>query len=272
MNKQLIAFLIICAIASISTVYAGNNTTTIDTPTAHIEQGKTITAIESGDSNISFSDGYKGYCAEWGEHSAERGDKFYIHDEVDNNIKVFFTYFYEDAQKNTIATQHMIWKFTDGKEFSRFNKTLYNQIITKSATIQVPNQGTIKIDNNTEMVFNFKMFISEFEEYQNYFGYKIFFRNISSNSSTQINNSMINNSNNYLDKYQNNEWILTEYDTIMIKDSINSKTSTSDYKKIVKFPNQHVTGNNLKLLIGSLIILSSCIKIRKLKYLFNLFI
>lgn len=265
MNKQLIALLIICAIASISTVYAGNNTTEIDTPTVHVEEGDTVTAIESGDSNISFSDGYKGYCAEWGEHSAERGDKFYIHDEVDNNIKVFFTYFYEDAQKDTIATQHMIWKFTDGKEFSRFNKTLYNQIITKAATVQVPNQGTIKIDNKTEMVFSFKMFISEFEEYQNYFGYKIFFRNISSNSSAQINNSMINNSNNYLDKYQNNESILTQYDTIMIKDSINSQTSTSDYKKIVKFPNQHVTGNSLRLLITAMIIIiGGCIIIRKL--------
>lgn len=265
MNKQLIALLIICAIASLSTVYAGNNTTTIDTPTAHIEQGETVIAIESGDSNISFSDGYKGYCAEWGEHSAERGDKFYIHDKVDNNIKVFFTYFYEDAQKDTIATQHMIWKFTDGKEFSKFNKTLYNQIITKAATVQVPNQGTIKIDNNTEMVFSFKMFISEFEEYQNYFGYKIFFRNISDNSSIQINNSMINNSNSYLDKYQNNESIIAEYDIIIINDNVNSQASTSDYKKIVKFPNQHITGDSIRLLIAAMIIIiGSYVIIRKL--------
>lgn len=265
MNKQLIALLIICAIASISTVYAGNNTTAIETPTPHIEQGETVIAIESGDSNISFSDGYKGYCAEWGEHSAERGDKFYIHDEVDNNIKVFFTYFYKDAQKDTIATQHMIWKFTDGKEFSKFNKTLYNQIITKAATVQVPNQGTIKIDNKTEMVFSFKMFISEFEEYQNYFGYKIFFRNISDNLSMQINNSTINNSSSYLDKYQNNESILTEYDTIMIKDSVHSQISTSDYKKIVKFPSQHITGNSIRLLIAAMIIiLGGCFILRKL--------
>ena len=159
----------------------------------------------------------------------------------------------------------MIWKFTDGKEFSKFNKTLYNQIITKSATVQVPNQGTIKIDNKTEMVFSFKMFISEFEEYQNYFGYKIFFRNISDNSSMQINNSMINNSSSYLDKYQNNESILTEYDTIMIKDNIHSRTSTSNYKKIVKFPNQHVTGNSLRLLVAAMIIIiGGCIIIRKL--------
>lgn len=265
MNKQLIALLIICAIASISTVYAGNNTTAIETPTPHIEQGETVIAIESGDSNISFSDGYKGYCAEWGEHSAERGDKFYIHDEADNNIKVFFTYFYKDAQKDTIATQHMIWKFTDGKEFSKFNKTLYNQIITKAATVQVPNQGTIKIDNKTEMVFSFKMFISEFEEYQNYFGYKIFFRNISDNSSMQINNSTINNSSSYLDKYQNNESILTEYDTIMIKDSVHSQISTSDYKKIVKFPSQYITGNSIRLLIAAMIIiLGGCFILRKL--------
>ena len=120
----------------------------------------------------------------------------------------------------------MIWKFTDGKEFSK---------------------------------------LSEFEEYQNYFGYKIFFRNISDNSSMQINNSMINNSSSYLDKYQNNESILTEYDTIMIKDNIHSRTSTSNYKKIVKFPNQHVTGNSLRLLVAAMIIIiGGCIIIRKL--------
>lgn len=265
MKKQLIILLIILTIASLTTIYAGNNTTTIETPTIHTEEGATIEAIESGDSNISFENGYKGYCAEWGEHSAQKGDKFYISNEVDNNIKVFFVYFYKDSQKDIIATQHMIWKFTDNKEFSKFNKTLYNQIINKSATVQVPNQGTMNINNTTEMVFNFKMFISEFEEYQNYFGYKIFFRNISDNSSTQINNSMINNSNNYLDKYQNNESIFTEYDIIIIKDDINHQTSTSDYKKIVKISNQHVTGNNLKLLIGSLIIiLGSYVIIRKI--------
>ena len=51
----------------------------------------------------------------------------------------------------------------------------------------------------------------------------------------------------------------------MIKDSINSQTSTSDYKKIVKFPNQHVTGNSLRLLITAMIIIiGGCIIIRKL--------
>ena len=155
MNKKLIILLIIFAIASLSAVSAGNNTTVVDNPIVVVEDGPTVEALESGDSNISFSDGYKGYCIEWGEHSAEAGNKFYIHEDVDNNIKVFFTYFYKESQKDTIATQHMIWKFTDNKEFSRFNQTLYNQIINVSKNIKVPNEGTLKIDNTILPTFFF---------------------------------------------------------------------------------------------------------------------
>jgi len=46
MNKKIIALLIILVIASLSTVSAGNNTTTIDYPTVHIEEAETVTALE----------------------------------------------------------------------------------------------------------------------------------------------------------------------------------------------------------------------------------
>ena len=139
MKKLLLLFLILLTISAVS---AGNNTTDIPNPTHHIENTDTVIALESGDSNISFSDDYRGYCIEWGEHSAEAGERFYIadasnainkqtHDDVSNYLKVFFTYFYDESQKDVIATQHMIWKFTDNKQFSRFNQTLYNQIIEK---------------------------------------------------------------------------------------------------------------------------------------------
>lgn len=247
MNKQLIAFLIICIIASLTIVSAGNNTTPTHTPTPHIEPGSTIEATESGDSNISFSDGYKGYCIEWGEHSAERGDKFYVRDEADNNIKVFFVYFYDEAQKDVITTQHMIWKFSDNKEFSRFNKTLYNNIIETAKTVQVPNQGVKKINNTTEMLFSFRTFISSIEEHQNYFGYKILFRDIVDNSSMQINNSTINNSTNSTIKYQNNETNIQLFNSTIIKHHYKNITSTLDDKKIEV--SSHVTGAELKIAI-----------------------
>ena len=243
-------YLILIAVflLSISVVSAGDNITTIDNPTEHVENANMTTALESGDSNISFSDGYKGYCIEWGEHSAEQGEKFYIHDEVDNNLKVFFTYFYEDSQKDVIATQHMIWKFTDNKEFSRFNKTLYDQIINVSKTVQVPNQGTMKIDNTTEMVFDFKTFVSQYEEYQNYFGYKIFFRNI---SDAQNNESLSNQTTNSSTNIQNNQ-SSNQIDNTTIKNNTADaiKYTLPDNKKTLL--SKHKTGSNIWIILLSL--------------------
>ena len=188
--KVKLLLLLAILIMAISPVMAGNNTTAVDNPTQYISDEPMTEALESGDSNISFSDGYNGYCIEWGEHSAEKGDKFYVHDgDVDNNIKTFFVYFYEESQRDVIATQHMIWKFTDNKQFSRFNQTLYEKITEKAKTVQVPNDGVLKVNNTTEMVYSFRNFISNIIEYQNYFGYKIFFQNITLKSNLTANST-----------------------------------------------------------------------------------
>ena len=204
LNKYIIALLIIFAIASLSTVTAGNNTTTIDNPTSFQSNLETVKALESGDSNIQFSDGYKGYCIEWGEHSAEENETFYVDTSVDvknkvtnenvsNNLKVMFLFFYDRTQENPIVTQHMVWKFTDNKQFSKFDQDWYDEIINLSDKYKVPDFGTYKINNTHEFVFDFKVFISRIVEYQNYFGYKFYIRNITGNESDQIINSTINN-------------------------------------------------------------------------------
>lgn len=100
MNKQFLMFFIFLLIASLSIVSAGNNTTEINNTTTLYIDEPTIEAMESGDSNISFTDGYKGYCIEWGEHSAEKGEKFYIEssstinkntkEDVSNYLKTMF--------------------------------------------------------------------------------------------------------------------------------------------------------------------------------------
>jgi len=236
MKKIFLIFLFFLLIGVVS----ANNTTIYK---------ENITALESGDSNISFSDGYKGYCIEWGEKSAEKGDTFYTDDNVDNNIKTFFVYFYPESQKDVIATQHMIWKFTDNKEFSKFNKTLYDQIITKSSTTKIPNEGSIPFGENQKMVFSFKNFISEFEERQNYFGYKIFFTDIT----CQINNSTVNNITVISPELLNNNSTLTFNELIL--DEVKNETDTSilDYEKIVIF--SHQTGINTNWLIGCLVLL-----------------
>lgn len=210
MNKYVIILLIFSLFFMVTGVAAGNNTTVVDNPTTvYIDSNETITALESGDSNIQFSDGYKGYCIEWGEHSAEENETFYITDtsnainkvtneDISNNLKIMFLFFYNKTQENPIVTQHMIWKFTDNKQFSKFNKVWYNQIIELSSQYKIPDSGSIRINDAHEFVFDFRVFVAEFLEYQNYFGYKFDIKNITINENNQIINSSINNLTNNL--------------------------------------------------------------------------
>ena len=209
MRKQLISLFFILLVVSLGTVAAENNTT--------------ITAIESGDSNISFEDGYKGYCAEWGEHSAEEGQKFYIQDSSkinnSNYLKTMFLFFYNQTQKDVYATQHMVWKFTDNKQFSRFNQTWYNQIIETGNKYTIPDEGKIPINKTHQFNFSFKALIASINEYQDFFVYKFFINQIPNNSTIEINNSTINNSTILLPNYENNNGYI-QYDGIHNIDSI----------------------------------------------------
>ena len=244
--KLILIFAIL--VITVSPVMAGNNTTDVDNPTHYILDEPMTEALESGDSNISFAGGYNGYCIEWGEHSAEKGDRFYVHDgDVDNNIKTFFVYFYEESQRDVIATQHMIWKFTDDKQFSRFNQTLYEKITEKAKTVQVPNDGVLKVNDTTEMVYSFRNFISNFNEYQNYFGYKIYFRNI-----TPTNNLTDNSTVNQTGSTSQNTTNQTG-----IRENITQNRTNASFKK-TRFTNaggSHDTGNPLMLLALSLAVL-----------------
>lgn len=247
MKVKLLLIFAVLAI-TISPAMAGNNTTDVDNPTHYISYEPMTEALESGDSNISFSDGYRGYCIEWGEHSAEKGDKFYVYDaDVDNNIKTFFVYFYEESQRDVIATQHMIWKFTDNKQFSRFNQTLYEKIIEKAATVNVPNDGVLKINDTTEMVYSFRNFISNINEYQNYFGYKIYFRNTTLESNLTQNSTGNGSSN----TSQNTTNITG------IEKNITQTPANASFKKtqFAKANGSHDTGHPLLLLALSLAVL-----------------
>lgn len=246
--KKLI-FILLIFFLTMGIASAGNNTTAIDHPTVHVEDSQTVTALESGDSNISFSDGYKGYCVEWGEHSAEAGEKFYVHDEIDNNIKTFFVYFYPESQRDVIATQHMIWKFTDNKQFSKFDRNWYNDIVIVGNVIQVPDYGTVPLNSTHQMVFEFKTFVAKINEYQNYFGYKFYIEKISSNESIQINNSTVNNNTTLLLNISLNETDIQFNTTSDIKKEKKIVLSTSSILK------KHITGAPLKSVFGWIVIL-----------------
>lgn len=251
MNKKFIALLIFFFLISLTAVSAGNNTTEVTNPTTFHSDLDTVTALESGDSNISFSNGYKGYCVEWGEHSAEKGEKFYVdptskiinketNADVSNYIKVMFLFFHNETQKNVIATQHMIWKFTNNKQFSKFNETWYNDIVKVGDCVKVPDSCVFKINATHECFFSFKTFTAGINEYQNYFGYKFIVREIAPCPTINITENSTNQNTTNTTNHQNNQ-------------SLNQLNKQSIKKSLIQ-PSTYRCGNDCWLL-GCVIIM-----------------
>lgn len=149
--------------------------------------GESVKSQENGHFNISFDDGYNGYCINYGKNEANNEDEFIVQnttsainnkngESVGHYLKTFFVEFHDIAVKNKIDTQKIIWSFTD--DF-KFNDTLIQQIKDASLDLIIPDYGAIKkINNTTEAVFDFEVLSSTKLNHQNFFAYKITYRNI----------------------------------------------------------------------------------------------
>ena len=195
MKKLLITIFIIllAATSSLNIAAAQNETGMMIANTEEEKVGKTgekSMALENGNLNISFEDGYNGYCINYGKHEAKVGDSFTAKDttfavnsnsgqSVGNYLKVYFVDYYDHTLKNEIVTQHTIWHFTDDFNGWRLDYDLIDSIKATASTKTIPDYGAVKkINDTTEAVFDFKVFKSENFENQNFFGYKITYRNI----------------------------------------------------------------------------------------------
>lgn len=111
---------------SVNNVFAGNNTTESDnTPREFLpDSDKQVSATEDGHFNITFDNGYNGYCLEYSEKDTNVGDKFIVvntsyaintndKSNVGNYLKTFFVDYYDIAMEDKVKTQHIIWHFTD---------------------------------------------------------------------------------------------------------------------------------------------------------------
>ena len=195
MKKLLITiFIILLAATSSLNIAAAQNETEIVIANTEEEQvgrtGEKSLALENGNFNISFEGGYNGYCIDYGKHDAKIGDSFTVEDtslavnknsgqSVGNYLKVYFVDYYDHTLKNEIVTQHTIWHFTDDFNGWRLDYDLIDSIKATASTKTIPDYGAVKkINDTTEAVFDFKVFKSENFENQNFFGYKITYRNI----------------------------------------------------------------------------------------------
>lgn len=153
-------------------------------------QSEEVLATEEGNLNISFDNGYHGYCINYGDHEAKIGSEYSVEntsyatnkntgESVGNYLKVYFVDYYDDAMRDEIVTQHTIWHFTDDFYGWRLDPLLLENIKSTAATKTIPDSGAVRqINNSTEAVFDFLVLNSDKSDHQNFFAYKITYRDI----------------------------------------------------------------------------------------------
>ena len=229
MNSKIIFLTIFLIFLSLGTVSAGDNSTHDYIPQPVDFNGQVVQATEDGHFNITFSNDYNGYCLEYGEEEAYKGDNFIvanstaydINESTANYLKTYFVNFYDEAMKDKVVTQHTIWHFTDGFDGWRVNKTLVQSIKDIGALKTVPDNGIIRYNDTAEMVYSFQTLVSPYEHHQNFFAYKIYFRPITE-PCYNITNIYQNITNNYYN-------ITNIYYNIINNTYINNITNTNIY-------------------------------------------
>ena len=209
------------------------------------ESEEEVLAREDGHVNITFDNDYNGYCINYGEHEAKTGQEYSVQDttyatnknsgeSVGNYLKVYFVDYYDDAMRNDIVTQHTIWHFTDDFNGWRIDPILIENIKSTASTKTIPDNGAVRqINNTTEAVFDFQVLSSDKSDHQNFFAYKITYRDIvreiignatSSNSTASENQNITNATENTTstDKHENNA------------SSIENTTSKEEQKNIAE--------------------------------------
>ena len=165
------------------------------------ESDEEVLASEDGHVNITFDNGYNGYCINYGDHEAKTGQEYSVKDtsyatnkntgeSVGNYLKTYFVDYYDDAMRNDIVTQHTIWHFTDDFNGWRIDPLLIENIKSTASAKTIPDSGAVRqINNTTEAVFDFQVLSSDKTDHQNFFAYRITYRDIAKEIINNTNSS-----------------------------------------------------------------------------------
>lgn len=219
-------------------------------PKTTVFDGQVVEATESGNFNITFSNDYNGYCLEYGEHDATTGDKFIVANSTDyeinksvsNCLKTFFVDFYDEAMKDKIVTQHTIWHFTDGFDGWRLNYTMIQQIKDISAVKNISDMGKVKYNATHDMHYSFLTLVSPYEHHQNFFAYKIWFKEI--DDCCCINNT----TNNYFYNITNVTNIIHNITNIYYNYTTINNITNNNYTTIIN----NITNNNYTTIVNNI--------------------
>ncbi|WP_296882813.1 hypothetical protein [uncultured Methanobrevibacter sp.] len=152
--------------------------------------GEEVKALESGYRNVSFDDGYNGYCVNHNLQSTSRGEKFTVEnttniissrygESVGNYLKILFVDHYNYTMNPTTDLSQVIWTFTD-YDYKNSNNEIIKSILESASNGRIiPDHGAVtKINNTTEAIFDFELLNSQYGRTQNFFGYKINYRTL----------------------------------------------------------------------------------------------
>ena len=215
---------------------------------SNLENVEVVYADANGHFNIPFSDGSYGYCLEYMEEEAVKGDVFIVAntsfavnnrtgEDVSNLLKVYFID-YEGYKDNPVVAQHMIWHFTDDFDGWRVNKTLVNNIKETSEYKKLPDSNVIRYNSTHNLGYKFNSFLSPYSHHQNYWGYDIWFELIKNCCNDNFVNNTYNNitNNNITENYinithvnvTNNYTNITNNNTTLENITVNNYTNNTN--------------------------------------------
>ncbi|AMK15169.1 hypothetical protein [Methanobrevibacter olleyae] len=204
------------------------------------ENSSTVTTDNGGIRNISFSDGYNGYCIDMTLHGAEAGESFSVKDtsvirnHLDNSsvgeyLKILFYNYYDAVSIDKEIASEAVWTFTDRYYKNSSDELVKNVINDYNGGLRVSDHGTIKKINDThEMVFDFETLISSSDLIQNYFGYKVSIKEIENSTNGTSNDTLNNSTNGTSNDTLNNSTNDTSNDTSNNSTDTNLEDKTED--------------------------------------------
>ncbi len=224
----------------------------------------TSSTVNGGIRNISFTNGYNGYCINMSLHNAESGQTFTVTNtsniinhldgsNVGEYIKILFYNYWDIVNSDKTATSDAIWRFTDRTYIpytgSDYDGPVVSLLVTNVLSdynngLRVPDHGAVKkINETSEMVFDFISLISGSDSIQNYFGYKVTMQDITQNNTTNNTNITSNSTNTTGNNTNNNN---TNNSTNMAGSNTNNNNIGNSTNNNTNITNNttNTTGNN----------------------------
>ena len=250
----------------------------------------TSSTVNGGIRNISFTNGYNGYCINMSLHNAESGQTFTVTNtsniinhldgsNVGEYIKILFYNYWDIVNSDKTATSDAIWRFTDRTYIpytgSDYDGPVVSLLVTNVLSdynngLRVPDHGAVKkINETSEMVFDFISLISGSDSIQNYFGYKVTMQDITQNNTTNNTNITSNSTNTTGNNTNNNNTANSTNNNTDSSNNITNSTngnntnSTMNNNTLVKNQNNKIgtglynTGNPLYVLFAALMLLTA---------------